>query len=343
MKSLKRIAKGAIITLATIVALGGSVQSNKNKPVNINKVYLTSCIDNQICSTESKDVSQRKKSLEQISESEQWRTKKELDGLYNVLVNDIKKDKPIIFTTYIGLWGNGESPNNNLYWGKKYGHFRMFERAKNDSHIINNFKNHDWERIFYEESKNDPLRTVVYNMEVEPNNFWEEKGIKNKFNIQHVYLVYDDIREAGTDMTLHLKQDNAKIIDIGDKKIDLGKDSRIIGYNGHNFYYDGDFPELHQIKGIPKEPKAVYSIGCKTASFFNHVWIDKNIYGLLFTTSFMAPEGYNLLSLIDSVAQGKSGKEIVDNSNKAYRYFQVLGGQRKPGKLFVNHSHELFD
>lgn len=326
------ITKKTTMLLAMLIMFGCNMPINSNKEYNKKKVYL-----------KTNFISSKQKSLEQIAESEQWRNKKELDGLYKSLAKDIKKGKPIIFTTYLGLWVDGESPEKNLYWGKKEGHFRMFERAKKDSHIIKNFKNHNWNRIYYEENKKDPLRTVVYNIKVKPNNFWKKHKIKNNFNIQHVYLVYEDIRKAGIDMTLHLKQDKAKTIKINKKEINLGKESRIVGYNGHNFYYDGDFPELHQIKGIPENIKAVYSIGCNTAHFFKDVLIDKNIYGLLFTTSFMAPEGYNLLGLIDGVAQGKSGKEIAENCNRTYRYFQVLGGQKKPGNLFVNHSYKLFD
>lgn len=334
MKSLKNIAKGVIPLTIFGILLGQPefLNSENDKSPKFNTYQV-----------ETQEFLEKQASLEQIAESEQWRSKKGLGGLYQVLAKDIKEGKSIVFTTYLGLWSDGEPPEKNLYWGKKEGHFSMFERAKKDPHIIKNFKNHNWERVYYKKSENDPLRTVVYNMKVEPNNFWKNLGVKDRFDILQVYLVYDDIRKAGRDMTLHLKQDKAKTIKINEKEINLGKDSRIIGYTGHNFYYDGDFPELHQINGVPKDTKAVYSIGCKTASFFNYVWIDKNIYGLLFTTSLMAPEGYNLLSLINSIAQGHDGKEILTHADESYRYFQVLGGQRKPGKLFVNHSHGLFD
>ena len=280
---------------------------------------------------------------EEIMDDEHWRSKRELDGLYDALAQDVMDEKPIVFTTYIGLWGNGEPPEENLYWGKREGHFKMFERAKTDPHIAKSFKNHDWDRIHYEEREEDPLRIAVYNQNIEPNEFWRNKGVEKPFEMKHVCLAYDDIRKAGKELTLHLKQDEARIINVEGEQIDLAQDSRLMGYNGHNFYYDGDFPDLHQIKGQPDRVKGVYSIGCKTAYFFDNVFIDKNIFGLLFTTSFMAPEGYNLLSLTDSVAQGNSGREIAENCNEAYKYFQVLGGQRRPGKLFVNHSHGLFD
>ena len=281
-------------------------------------------------------------SLERITAPEQWRKPKELDGLYLKLAQDIKENKPIIFTTYLGLWSEGKSPEDNLYWGKLYGHHEMFNRAKRDFHIRKNFKNHNWEKVHSEESKEDPLRTVVYDLRVKPNNFWKSLGIKNDFKIKQIYLVYEDIRKAGMDLTLHLKQDQAKIIETSSGKIDLGNESRIMGYNGHNYYYDGDFPGPHNVEKTSEKTKAIYCLSCKSRDFFGDVWTGENIYGLLFTTSFMAPEGYNLLSLIDSIAQGQSGKKIINQSNEIYKYFQQLGGQKTPGNLFVNHSKGLF-
>lgn len=273
--------------------------------------------------------------------SDNWKDKKKLDGLYSVIAKDIKEGKPLIISNHIGLWIDGKPPDKNLYWGALYGHKSMFDRAKTDKHIAKNFKFHNWEVIYSNSNEEDPLETRVYKMEVNPTENWKEKGVTKPFSILQVYQVYENIYSAGVDMFLNLKQDKGKKIKLSDNKmIDLGKDSRIVGYIGHNYMMDF-IGAVKMAKRSSKATKGSFAIGCDTADYFKN-FSEKGEYQLLYTTSFMAPEGYNSLALTDGIAQGLSGKELAKYCNKAYRYFQVLGGQKRPGPLFVNHTHGMF-
>lgn len=282
---------------------------------------------------------------EEVADSNNnWETTKELTGLYGAIAQDLKQGKPLIISNYLGLWIDGKPPERNLYWGAFYGHKKMFDRAKTDTHITKNFQFHNWEKVYSNSNDNDPLETVVYKMEVNPNAHWREKGILKPFTIFQVYQVYKNIYNAGTDMFKNLRHDEARKITLKDGSIlDLGKDSRITGYIGHNLLMDGVINEdVERLEKITLNIKGMFAIGCVTASYFKH--LTKNgEYVLLYTTSFMAPEGYNSLAFVDGIAQGMSGKDLAIHCNNAYRYFQVLGGQKKPGPLFVNHAHILYN
>jgi cell wall-associated NlpC family hydrolase len=139
MKSLKRIAKGAIITLATIVALGGSVQSNQNKPVNINKVYLTSCIDNQICSTAPKDVTlENKVKLNLVAEGEENGKKIYFSNSDNIKINGKK-----IGPAEIRKWN---SRDVDVKWYKVESEEDVYQNASLDR------KSFSWDTPSYKET-----------------------------------------------------------------------------------------------------------------------------------------------------------------------------------------------
>jgi len=274
-----------------------------------------------------------------------WKQPLELGGLYEEIASDLRESKPLIISTYAGLWPDGTEAESNLHWGNYYGPFTMFDRAGTDSHIAGNFEYHDWERVAFEKNEEDPVRTAVFRMSVEPNDFWRERGVDEEFDVYHVLQGYGALRVADFYMSLNLKRDIGSVIETREGNIDL-RNARIIGYNGHNFHYDLSndyFDTLNNcVMGTPDRKKGVFVIGCNTKRFFRDELIDNNIYGVAFTTSFMAPEGYNLLALTDGLIQGLSGEELADKMDRSYRYFQVLGGQQRTGPLFVNHSKGLY-
>lgn len=270
-----------------------------------------------------------------------WRQKKELAPFYTHLATYFTKGKPLIIATYAGLWFGGD-PEHNLHWGSYYGPFRMFERSREDKQIAGNYAFSSWKREKLQKKETDPVRTAVYSMRVQPNKFWQDIGVHAPFTVYQVFQVYSDLRQAAIDMALNLKASKGENILLEDKVIDLGRDAQVIGYNGHNFYYDGPFSGLKHIQSVPEREKGVFVIGCNTKRFFRDDCVGRNIYGLAFTTSFMAPEGYNLLALADGIAQGMDGRQLAQYMDNKYRYFQVLGGQAAPGPLFVNHGHKLF-
>ena len=285
-----------------------------------------------------------------IDNPAQWYRTKELDEFYRQIARSIKQGNPIVMVTYCGMWIDCKSPEENLHLGARFGPQRMLEiaskKGQKDPKVARDigfqFEHDSWEEIHTSIRPSDPIRIAVYKLSVEPNEKWKALGVTEVFEIYNVLLAYSDLKKAGVDSTLNLKQDKGLVIPLQNGKIDLGEDAAIIGYNSHNFYYDGDFDGIRRIRCHPDSVKGVFVVGCNTKQYFRDDLIGRNIYGLLFTTSFMAPEGYVLLALSDAIAQAKSGREIVRQCNSSYRFFQEKYAEKKPGPLFVNHAYGLF-
>ena len=285
-----------------------------------------------------------------IDNLDQWYKTKKLDEFYRQIAKSIKQGNPIVMVTYCGMWIDRRPPEANLHWGARFGPQRMLEIASKKGlkdpnvagDIGSQFRHDNWEEVHISVRPSDPIRVAVYKLSVEPNENWRDFGVTEVFEIYNVLLAYSDLKKAGVDSTLNLKKDKGLVIPLQNGKIDLGEDAAIIGYNGHNFYYDGDFDGIRRIRGHSDGVKGVFVVGCNTKQYFRDDLTGRNIYGLLFTTSFMAPEGYVLLALSDAIAQAKSGREIVRQCNSSYRFFQEKYAEKKPGPLFVNHSYGLF-
>ncbi len=275
---------------------------------------------------------------------DKWRSTKSFDGLYKAIAKDLVEGKPLVMVTYCGLWQSNRPPEEDLHWGTRFGPWRMFDRAQQDEHVRDKFVNHKWDKVHFEKNSEDPVRLAVFKQVIAPNERWQSFGVTKSFDMYHVMLAFSDRKAGAMEMAKTLRWNRGRKVKLdGNTELDLGKDARILGYNGHNFYYDGEFMGLHYLQGAPGKIKACFAVGCTTSTDYAYPLIDEGIYGVLFTTSFMAPEGYNLLALADALSQAKTGEAMCKQSNEAYQYFQVLGGNRRPGPLFVNQAYRLFD
>ena len=95
---------------------------------------------------------------------------------------------------------------------------------------------------------------------------------------------------------------------------------------------------LSRIEKKTKKKKGFFAIGCNTILFSRYI---TDAYILALTKDFMAPEGYNLLALIDGIIEEDEGKKLKERMDKTYFYFQHLNG-KSPGPLFVNHEKGVY-
>ena len=276
-----------------------------------------------------------------------WDHQKSIAGFYDQMAEKIIAREPLIFAVYAGLWNDGKPPESNYHWGSKYGIYSMFDRAGNDPHIRQNYTHHQWTKIKFQKQANDPVRLAVFENEIQPNDFWKAKGVYSPFKIYVAFMAYTDLQDAGSDLVQNLEKSQAPIFTLDNGiKLDLGG-AVAAGYNGHNYYYDisrrmRSLGMVPKVKKMPAETKGVFVICCHSKNEYRQDFVDENLYALAFTTSRMAPEGYNLLALFDGIAQGLDGGQLKDKMDKGYRLFQVMGGQSTPGPLFVNHEVGLF-
>ncbi|MFC1812342.1 hypothetical protein ACFL03_06575 [Thermodesulfobacteriota bacterium] len=283
------------------------------------------------------------------------------DDLYQELASQLQQGKPIVITSYIGLWyDRQDEPERNLYWGKMAGHYFLFSKSKSIQHlphlyrnnkalekgatnissaIVHHLHNYQWDEVYFKKNDADPKRIAVFKLTVEPNEFWLSKGIENAFPMYNVMLAYSDMEKCMNDMVHHLKQEKAPILKWDQGEIDLGKESQVMGYIGHNIYYGGTctVDNLESLPYISNEKKGVFFLGCQSSRWCTEKFTTPQVTNLLFCKTNMAPEGYIMLALLDGISRGISGDKLVTLSDRVYGIAQ---GQGPDIRLFNNDTLE---
>ena len=251
------------------------------------------------------------------------KAKKSIAPLYDRIAVDLAAGKPLIITSNVVLWdasfGNnnfraswadGKNPETNLYWGGGLGIYSAFKKV------------FGWEIAYEEKGK-----IAVFKKTVQPNGFWKKRGIKKPFEMYAVFNVYrsDDILAGYREFAQNLfGARNQPITLKNGKTIEAGGQSRIVGYVGHMIKDGaGEIQKVRRQMGLSKSgTKGVYLTTCLSAPEFAPHVLGENIYGLLFSTRLMPPEGYNQDALFKAVARGENGTEIPVSVSRAFERFQ---------------------
>lgn len=272
-----------------------------------------------------------------------------MDGLYERIAEDLKAGKPLIVTSYVGMWYKRDGdPERNLNWGSRDGHYTMLKRARKHGHTRESYRHHKWEQVLFEKHEEDPLRIAVFHHNVTPRKAWQELGVTEPFDMYLVMFAYQIREQAGLDMGRNLFAGKAQTLTLDDgTDLDLSQ-SQVMGYMGHNFFYDFEDFEYEPLTSLRKpleRATGLFAIGCKTGEvpgFLN--LLDKNVHVVLFTHDFMAVEGHATLSLLEGLARKFSGKQIARLANRTYRSFRRLyDPESTPGRHYWSHDWGLFD
>ena len=270
------------------------------------------------------------------------RSRKSIQPLYARIAIDLKAGKPIVISSYVALWdksfciydspkkcnfrwADGGNPKNNLYWGGGFG-------------VKVGFRKLGWKLAQQKEGE-----MAVFSKKFYPSRFWRKQGIKKPFYIYAAFWAYktDYETDSSHDILLAYKafagslftNKNQPITLRNGKTINAGGQSHIVGYVGHMVH--GGIWQLKNVKKTSTMAKGAYMTACLTAQVFSPYVLDKNIYGLLFTTKLMAPEAYNQNALFRAIARGANGKGIIMDVARAYdKYHKSITSP--PTGLYVN-------
>lgn len=278
--------------------------------------------------------------------------------LYELIAEDLKEGKDLVVATHLGLWTYAHeqryarrSPEevrrqiihgNHSLWASRVGHHQMFDRGRRDPHIRKRFRYHNWEQVLWNEHTPTPIHpklfTVVYEQTIKPSRFWKQLGVTEPFKVRHVYQVFYHSEHAVIAATKALKGEGVKI-DLGDGDVIDTGEARLAGFAGHNPFFDYDpmWDGIERHRDLPFDMKGTYAIGCQTARVGAFpLWLDNEVYGLLFTRHNMWAAGFTVMSMIDNVLCGSSAERLVNDTNNDYQYFQRIGDQeRRVGRPFV--------
>lgn len=196
--------------------------------------------------------------------------------------------------------GNGDDPNNNLYWGALYGS-KTFLKKCNDWTIIKTAKN-----------VNETIMERIVFRHVSGN----------------VYLVIDAYRgvRIKTAVEYFLNAaigNNPGLIQHDDVKIPIGGDANMVVYIGHNGLMDFEVEPIQKKREGHANDAIV--LACKSKAYFAPFLSRNSCRSVLLTTGFMAPEAYTLEAALAGWIAGENGSQIKERAAQAYNKYQKCG------------------
>ncbi|TND08041.1 MAG: hypothetical protein FD123_2595 [Bacteroidetes bacterium] len=199
--------------------------------------------------------------------------------------------------------GNGNDPNQNLYWGCGYGVRTFFTNAG------------DWQKVAtVKNAAPNVLERCVF-----------------KHRRYDVILVADAFRGARIRQCTEKFLDNASgnctdtlsvNLTSGKKLINLG-DAQLVCYVGHDGLMDFSIDNPPKNKGGIK--KDVIILACVSRSYYREAVKLAGANPLLWTTGLMAPEAYTLKAAVDGWILKEDGQSIRKRAAEAYNQYQKCG------------------
>ena len=194
--------------------------------------------------------------------------------------------------------GNGQDPENNLYWGAAYGVKSFFAHSA------------DWKLLSAGSGpKLEVLERCVF-----------------KHRTQDVYLVADayrgdQIRQAIVDFLKAAAGMNPEKITV--KGVSLSGDASLVAYIGHEGLMDFQLTEYPRGTGGGKRQAII--LACLSKSYFATPLRAAGAEPLVWTTGLMAPEAYTLKSALDGWILKESAPQIRERAAAAYDKYQKCG------------------
>lgn len=205
--------------------------------------------------------------------------------------------------------GNGNDPNNNLYWGNGYG-VRTFFNASEDWRLIQTIKNpmtDVLERCVWKHRRYDCIMVA---------DAWRGARIKP--------CTINFLRSASGNCT-----DTFSVSDNGKKVlIELVK-ANLVCYVGHDGLMDFEITDPPKQKdGAAKD---VFILACASKLYFKEVIKNAGANPVLWTTNLLGPEAYVLKAGVDGWLLHETGAQICERAAVAYdKYTHCgIGGARR--------------
>lgn len=196
--------------------------------------------------------------------------------------------------------GNGQDPANNLYWGAMYGVKTFLSRQPDFKRlkVVNDFDKPVLERLVF---RHVPTGTIV---------------VADAYHGAY-------IRHA-TNAFFHFAAGRDKLRVTADgKSYVAGGGAQLVVYMGHNGLMDFSPGRIPAAADGKKREVAVFA--CKSRQYFADPIKGTGAVPLMWTTHYMAPEGYVLHALASGWAGGTSREALRERVAKAYDRYQKCG------------------
>jgi len=192
--------------------------------------------------------------------------------------------------------GNGQDPNNNLYWGCAFGIRTYFKNSK------------EWKYIKSKKLNNTVLERAIF------------KHVSKDF-----YLIADAydgklIKSCSKDFLKSNSGELKEVLTIEGKVLGIYGNSNLVAYIGHNGLMDFQLDENFMNKD--KKSRDCIILACKSKNYFSTFIKNSKSNPLVWTTQFMAPEAYTIHDALSGYVLNENGGQIHLRASKAYSKFQ---------------------
>jgi hypothetical protein len=209
--------------------------------------------------------------------------------------------------------GNGNDPDNNLYWGCGYGVRTFFNNSA------------DW---------------VLLSKRKSPTSLILERCIYH-LRRSDVYLVADGyrgakIKQCTVDFLNAAAGNNTDTLNVSfqGKSVTLQlAEAPLLCYVGHSALMDFKLDSYPQRKG--SSAKAVIILACASRVMYHEAIKSAGAQPLLWTTNLMCPEAYTLKAAIDGWILNESGQQIRQRAAETYNQYQKCGMKGALGLFYT--------
>jgi hypothetical protein len=249
-----------------------------------------------------------------------------IDPLYDRIAADLVARRPLVITVYVALCDNdsqgivpvknraicrGDDPANNMYWATRGGLAGYLKRA-------------GWQRVRTAESADGPVIVrSVWRSSLPAGGQLAERGIRGRVPVYIVGLAYRgrEIRTAMVDFFHAVHRDTALSIDLGNgASIAAGGASHVVGYVGHDYFYDTGEPEtlLAEAGGDSARAKGAFALSCSGHRLIRPGLERSNVHILLLNRTLAFPGAWTVGGIAKGVALGQDGAGIRREAAAAF-------------------------
>ena len=192
--------------------------------------------------------------------------------------------------------GNGQDPDNNLYWGCSNGVRSYFKKSK------------EWQFITSYKPGGIVLERIVF-----------------KHRIRNYYLVADAydgkyIKDCTINFLNSCAGKGKDTINRGNTTIGIGGNAKLIAYIGHNGLMDFKLPAV--FKNTDGNERKAIILACISKGYFTPYLVQAKTQPLLWTTGLMAPEAYTLHDALTGFINAESDQSVRLRGASAYAKYQ---------------------
>ena len=207
--------------------------------------------------------------------------------------------------------GNGQDPDNNLYWGCAYGMRSYFKKSNN------------W--LLLKRSKVDSIKMERLIFKHKKSNYYL---VADAYNGQYIKQCTIDFFESCSGKV-------KDILDIDGTSIGIYGNAKLLSYIGH----DGlmDFRLTRSFEHTDDQIRDAIVLACYSKRFFGPLLQQTKARPLVWSTHLMSPEAYTLHDALESYIKKEPAENTRTAAARAYARYQKCSEKAARGLLVTGY------